>query len=619
MILQSLCNLHKRLSANPANGLPPENFSVQEITFKIVLLPDGRAEILDFRKPTTWLRNGKEIEILKPRPMILPGDARATEASFEPCFLWDDTRFVLGWHGQKNDPKRNKKCLEAFIDLHTKAEKEIADPDFTVVCNFLKQWKSTDATRYPDLLKLKKGRMVFQISGKTEFVHDNPRIIEWFTKRENDKLVRAETAQCLVTGEENQAIARLHPGIKKFPGSPYTGASLVSFNDSAYESRGKEGKDVGRGTNAPTSISSANAYSMVLDWLLSENQRQRTFKLVDTIAVFWTSESTAAENQLPWMLAGPPDTEDEETKKRMRSVLSRISLGTLGQDELGAATANYFLLGMSLNQGRISVRFWNTGTLGEIINNLKLHLSQLEIVRQWNESNSKRPDPVAPFAKEILRESLPLKDGRRDDSKMQPLLAGALMRSILTGLRYPDALAIGIMNRIRIIEKNPKGEGTLDHVTYLRAAILKAWLMRNHTEWLNQQNINMTTALDTNNTSIAYQLGRLFAVYEQAQRAAHDFKLERTIRETMFSSACATPLAVFVRLDKLNKHHLTKLKKGSKLYLSSMIDEIHQKVHADAPLPSALDLKGQSLFCIGYYHQRHDLRLKPTNTELQTA
>ena len=619
MILQSLCNLHNRLSAIPSNGLPPKSYSLQEITFKIILLPDGSVEILDFRKPVTWIRNGKEIEVLKPRPLILPGDARASEASFEPCFLWDDTRFVLGWHGQKNDPKRNKKCRDAFVDFHVKVANEIDDPDFTAVCNFLKNWSPSHANRHPDLLKLKKGRIVFQVSGKTEFVHDNPRIREWFAKREHDIMGEAIAAQCLVTGEENQTIARLHPGIKNFPGSPYTGASLVSFNDSAYESYGKEGKEVGRGSNSPTSVSSANAYATVLDWLLSERQRQRVFKFVDTIAVFWTSEPTAAENQLPWMLAGPPDAEDNETKKRIRQALSKISLGTLGADEMGGGKTDYYLLGMSLNQGRISVRFWNTSTLAELVSKLKLHLHQLNIVRQWNESNSRRPDPVAPNAKEILREIAPLKDGRRDDSKLPPLLAGSLMRSILTGSRYPDALAIGVINRIRIIEKKPKGEGTLDHVTYLRAAILKAWLMRNNQEWLNQHNIEMTTALEKDNPSTAYQLGRLFAVYEQAQRAAHEFKLERTIRETMFSSACATPLAVFVRLDKLNKHHIQKLKKGTKSFLNNLIDEIYQKVRASVPFPSALDLKGQSLFCIGYYHQRHDLRPNSTITEPQTV
>jgi hypothetical protein len=61
-------------------------------------------------------------------------------------------------------------------------------------------------------------------------------------------------------------------------------------------------------------------------------------------------------------------------------------------------------------------------------------------------------------------------------------------------------------------------------------------------------------------------------------------------------------------LDRLNKNHLQKLKQGSNRFFSDLIDEIHQKVKAPGFYPASLDLKGQSLFCIGYYHQRHDLR-----------
>jgi CRISPR-associated protein Csd1 len=326
-----------------------------------------------------------------------------------------------------------------------------------------------------------------------------------------------------------------------------------------------------------------------------------------------------AETIFPWSLAGPPAAEDDEIKQRIRNLLIKIRSGYVGTDLLGDPKVTFYILGLSLNQGRLCIRFWHTGSVEELTDKVRLHLIQLEIVGQHDESNSTKPDPIVPNTRELLQEIVPFKDGRRDESKLPPLLAGALLQSILTGTRYPDIFAQTVMNRIRILEKKPKGEGTLDHVTYLRAAILKAWLMRNHKEWLTQQNIQMTTALDKDNASIAYQLGRLFAAYEQAQRAAHEFKLERTIRETMFSSACSTPLAVFVRLDKLNKHHLMKLKKGSKSFLSSLIDEIYQKVTANAPLPSALDLKGQSLFCIGYYHQRHEFRPKSKPAEPQTV
>lgn len=607
MILQSLSNLHERLSSIPDNGLAPQHYSAQEITIKIVLLPDRSFEILDFRQQETKARHGKEVSFLAPRLLIVPGEARATEASFEPCFLWDDTRFVLGWHGQKNDTVRNKKCRDAFVTQHLKHEEDINDPDYSLFCDFLRNWETKNIVNHPDLLKIKKGRIVFEVAGKNRLLHETPRVREWFLSMARKPDSRTKTGQCLITGQLDRSLARLHPGIRNFPGSPYTGASIVSFNDSAYESYGKEGKNEGRGINSPCSEAAVKSYAAALDWLLSKNQSQRTFKIADSQAVFWTSEKTEAEENFPWMLAGPPNPENYETLKRLNNLLSKIHRGTSGDDLLGNPQAEFYILGLSLNQGRLSVRFWQTGSLGELIGNLKLHFNHLEIIREWDE-HSKHPDSKTPNAKDLLLQIVPLKEGRRDEGKIPSQLAGALMRSILTGTRYPDSLAQGVMNRIRIIEKKPKGDGNLENVTYLRAAILKAWLLRNHNEWLNQQNITMTTALDKDNPSVAYQLGRLFAIYEQAQRAAHEYKLERTIRETMFSSASSTPLAIFVSLDKLNKHHLQKLKKGSKNYLSDLIDEIHQKITASGSYPASLDLKKQSLFCIGYYHQRHDLR-----------
>jgi CRISPR-associated protein Csd1 len=397
----------------------------------------------------------------------------------------------------------------------------------------------------------------------------------------------------------------VHPSIKGIydePGKP-SEKGIVVFKTAkrAFSSYGKDGL---QGLNAPISIRAALGYVTALNWLITN----RRFRIGDATTVFWTDKPDLAEELLPWMLSGTPVSENDETK-RISSILAKVARGTLGADDFGNQNTEYYILGLSPNASRLSVRFWQTGDLGELITNLKLHFNHLEIVQEWDD-HSKHPDSQTPNVRELLLQIVPLKDGRRDESKIPPQLSGALMCSILEGTRYPDSLAQGVMNRIRIIEKKPKGDGTLENVTYLRAAILKAWLLRNHNEWLNQQNITMTTALDKDNPSVAYQLGRLFAIYEQAQRAAHEYKLERTIRETMFSSASSTPLAIFVRLDKLNKHHLQKLKQGSKNYLNDLIDEIHQKITASGSYPASLDLKKQSLFCIGYYHQRHDIRQK---------
>lgn len=615
MILQALYQLYQRLPEIDRPG-----FASMGLSWAIVLSKSGELESL--RPLRQKADRGNKIV---PVQISTPTPGKRTSGD-KAGFLTDKTDYILGFDPETRSDKKAaeklKKRFELFRDTHLFAQTSINHPEFDAVCEFLKSWNPEDPSNAERLAvaanapiqEIIGSNLAFQISGCIGFVHDLSEAQEfWIQSSSKDK--ENHVSRCLVTGDL-ESIKIVHPAVKGIydePGKPVE-KGIVVFQTAkrAFSSYGKDGL---QGINAPVSIRAALGYSSALNWLI----KNRRIRIGDTTTIFWTAEASPAESNFLWMLSGPPASEDENTRNRIAKALVQIRQGTISRDDLGESEVPYYILGLSPNASRLSIRFWHTSTLGNLAAMLKLHFSQLEIVRQRDEFNSTRPDPITPNVRDILQEIVPFKDGRRDESKLPPLLAGALLQAILTGTRYPDILAQSIMNRIRILEKKPKGEGTLDHVTYLRVAILKAWLMRNHNEWIKQQNINMTTALDKNNTSIAYQLGRLFAVYEQAQRAAHEFKLERTIRETMFSSACATPLAVFVRLDKLNKHHLAKLKKGSKSFLSSLIDEIHQKVHAYAPLPSALDLKGQSLFCIGYYHQRHDLRLKPTTTELQTA
>ena len=185
------------------------------------------------------------------------------------------------------------------------------------------------------------------------------------------------------------------------------------------------------------------------------------------------------------------------------------------------------------------------------------------------------------------------------------------MNSILTGADYPQALATLVLNRIRSdrhIDPTIQRDTALEtyraqEEAYLRVSILKAYLNRNHT-------MKLESAIDETRTEPAYHLGRLFAVYEHAQKNAHDFKLNRTIRETMYSSASATPLAVFGRIERLHHHHTAKKShpKGGDAETTGsyadMVKEIKQHFKGQTPIyPASLNLIGQSLFAVGYYHQ----------------
>ena len=611
MILQSLTSLYDRLAEDPANGLPMAGYSLQNITFRIIIRFDGTlVEIQDARQEEILIgKNGKEKKMLRPVTLIVPGQTKSTGQGINPCTLWDNLTYLCGYPQPDKDTVKAEKnrvraprCFTGSQKHHISTFSDTNDSSILAVRKYFERYQPADIAPSIESLPIdaRLGNGVFQVTGHTAYAHKFYEPITVVKSSAGNPIL----GQCLVTGKVSP-IARLHePKIKNFDPK---GSLLVSFNEQAYESFAKEdAKKSGQGANSPISEAAAFAYCNALNWLLAN--RERRFRLGDATTVFWTDAPTPAEQLMPWMISGNTP-QDPTMLARIQNILQRLASGTIGADELGDPETPYYILGLSPNASRLSIRFWNTSTLGDLLVNLKQHFADLRIVRQWDETNSKNPDSLAPTVFQLLRQT------SRDADGIPPLLGGALIRAILFGTRYPESLITGVMNRIRVVEKKQQGEGTLDNVSYLRASILKAWLIRNHQIWLQQQNIMIKTALDKDNPRTAYQLGRLFAIYEQAQRASHEFKLERTIRETMFSAASATPRAVFGRLDRLNKHHLAKLSIGSNRFYSDMIDEIHQKISAPTFYPASLNLKDQSLFCIGYYHQRYDLRPQKNTPE----
>ena len=109
-------------------------------------------------------------------------------------------------------------------------------------------------------------------------------------------------------------------------------------------------------------------------------------------------------------------------------------------------------------------------------------------------------------------------------------------------------------------------------------------------------------SLDREHPNIAYQLGRLFAVLETAQRMALG-KVNASIRDRYFGAASATPAGVFPLLLRGVQNHLGKLRKDHKGgWIEREIEDILDVVGID--LPRSLPLVEQGRFAIGYYHQR---------------
>ena len=216
--------------------------------------------------------------------------------------------------------------------------------------------------------------------------------------------------------------------------------------------------------------------------------------------------------------------------------------------------------------------------MGDISRKIGQHFNDLAIIKNFD------ADPEFPGIWQLLRETAVL----RKSENISPVLAGSIVRSIMTGSAYPQSLMAAIISRIRADQE----------INYLRAAMIKACLVRKYR--INGISKEVTMPLDKESTNIAYRLGRLFAVLEKAQKDAIP-GANTTIKDRYYSSASATPSIVFPQLIRLSQHHIQKAKYGS--VADKMIEEIMQGIQG---FPAHLSLDDQGLFAIGYYHQRKD-------------
>lgn len=584
MILQALNELYPRLAEDSAYEIAPPGFSPQKISLRIVIKMDGN--LIDLQDARTPDEKGK----LQNSVLLVPGEAKPSGAGINPCFLWDNQTYLLGRQPEDKPEGFGLKRFEAFRKRHQELENMISAPEFSAVCRFLEQWSPERIAEFPILAELGTGFGIFQIQGEKKPVHELAAIKNWWkgTLASEDG---ADAGQCLVTGDV-APIARLHPKIKGVPGAQAAGASLVSFNATAYDSYGK---DKEQGLNSPVCVDVAFQYGTALNSLLTGPQsRRHRIRIGDTSTVFWTEKGTVVEDCLADVFSNGShalqEVQDVAKRAQIQRVLEAVRSGGNYAD-LGDQKTPFYVLGLAPNAARLSVRFFHRSSVGDLIAKLHAHHECIEIVKQYTEQIGTRfPDPDFPAIWQILRETARVAD------EIPPLLSGALTRAIVEGTPYPEGLFSAIIRRIQADRT----------VNYLRVATLKAVLIRNH-------KLNIPTMLDTENTDTAYLLGRLFAALEKTQEDALG-NINAGLRDRFYSAASATPGSVFPRLLRTYQHHLSKLNGGAKVNRERLVQEIMSPISA-AGFPSQFPLKKQGIFAIGYYHQRKDCFTKKESPE----
>lgn len=566
MILQALVEHYEDLAAQGTLARP--GWSNANISYALYINDAGELEQVVSLK--NEVERGKK-KVLVPRPMSLPAPVKRS-SGVSSNFLWDNSSYILGVD-EKGKPQRSLECFSACSTLHHKLLDGTDSPTARAVLSFFDLWDPAQAREHPALAdKLQEilagANLVFWYNGS--YLQDDPQIRSAW-QAHYDSAGDGPELVCLVTGKKGPA-ELVHPSIKGLAGAQSSGAALVSFNGDAFCSHGRE-----QSLNAPTSKYAAFAYTSALNHLLAD--RDYVGRIGDTTVLFWASGSQRAYQSFSVAsLFGAPTAYAASDLQKMMIDLCQGKPVLFEETHLDPGTT-FYILGLSPNAARLSVRFFLKNSFGAFVKNILSHQERLEIIRP----SFDRFETI-PLWK-LLDETV--NQNSRDKSPV-PGMAGETLRAILSDTPYPASLLNGVALRIRAEREVTRG----------RAAILKAYYLKNPNPDIPKE--VLTVSLNPDSTNIPYTLGRLFSVLEAIQLSANP-GINATIKDKYFNSASAMPSRVFPTLINLAQKHLRKLDKGWSISYSKQLTEMTAKL--EEGFPDRLSLPQQGAFQLGYYHQ----------------
>lgn len=568
----------------------PEGYSNVNVHYLVCLTEDGKiGEIIDYQeKISIKSDNGKVKEKWIPRVKIMP--QRTEKPGIDSNIIEHRPLYIFGLNledGKLTPDDRTdkaKKSHAAFVTANLEFLEGINSPIVNAYRNFLMTWKPEDETENASLLSLGKNYgksgYLFCLSGYPELLlHEDPQVKEkWeqFYHSSCDEIESEHKAQCAISGEQAE-IARIHNKIKGVYGGMATGSVLIGYKNSAESSYGNT-----QSYNSNISEKAMKKYTEALNYLLAST-KHKTF-LDDITIVFWALDtSEKCEDTLMAMLCGQSDEMNaEETQQMLNKLLEDSKKGKITEERLQSlgyieSNVDFYMLGLKPNSSRLSVKFLYRRKYADLLWNIAKFQRELQVSEE-----------IFPISLRRIKDEL--RSPKSTSEKINPALLAKLFEAAIYGTRYPTSLLETVIRRVKTDDGNKS-------VNRVRVGIIKACLNRNY------KKEEFKVALDKENCNQAYLCGRLFAVLEKIQMDASGTKLNRTIKDAYFASACAKPAIIFPKLLKLAQNHLNKVK--SPVFYNILLGEIMDKLCGE--FPETLLLQNQGRFIIGYYQQLQKL------------
>lgn len=598
MLIKALCDYSA--AANLCGDI--EAYYKQAIDFEILLALDGTVTaIQDLRKPIEGTKRYITPELLLP-------EQRGNTTVIYSYLIEHRREYIFGLEREKGKNsfktipgKAGKKSKhDTFCERNLPFFEEIDSDICKAYCNFIRTWNPDLQTENEILLQMganfDNARFCFGLDGSPEIMlHEDPRVKENYQallwEEQKEKQATQQTGFCSILGE-HLPICEMHDKLKGI-GSQ---AKLVSFGKdqtdrNAFYSYGKS-----LGYNCNISEKAMKQYTAALNFLLADNGHHKNFG--DMVVVYFAmKQNDAAECDAFSLLFGDfasdqKETVDQETEKDLNQVYNYAKTGVLKDLSGMDPDSIFYVAGLTANSSRICTKFVVRNRFGVILEHVAAHQKDIRIL------GNQKPVSMYWIQKQLV-------SPKSKDAKVPPPLIAGLFASILNGTRYPDALLATVIARV----KTDTDETQQKKVNHIRAGLIKGCLNRK----AKKEEITMSLNLD--NTNQAYLCGRLFAVLEKIQQDASGGNLNRTIKDSYFSSACSKPATVFPKLIQLSQNHLKKVEYV--LFYQKLCGDIIDQLE-DA-FPSTLSLDEQGKFIIGYYQQNKALYAKKEKQQETTT
>lgn len=595
MLIKALCDYST--AANLCGDT--EAYYKQAIDFEVLLALDGTVTaIQDLRKPIEGTKRYITPELLLP-------EQRGNITVIYSYLIEHRREYIFGLEREKGKNsfktipgKAGKKSKhDTFCERNLPFFEEIDSDICKAYCNFIRTWNPDLQTENEILLQMganfDNARFCFGLDGSPEIMlHEDPRVKENYQalllEEQKEKQATQQTGFCSILGER-LPICEMHDKLKGI-GSQ---AKLVSFGKdqtdrNAFYSYGKS-----LGYNCNISEKAMKQYTAALNFLLADNGHHKNFG--DMVVVYFAmKQNDTAECDAFSLLFGDfasdqKETVDQETEKDLNQVYNYAKTGVLKDLSGMDPDSIFYVAGLTANSSRICTKFVVRNRFGVILEHVAAHQKDIRILEK------QKPVSMYWIQKQLV-------SPKSKDAKVPPPLIAGLFASILNGTRYPDALLATVIARV----KTDTDETQQKKVNHIRAGLIKGCLNRK----AKKEEITMSLNLD--NTNQAYLCGRLFAVLEKIQRDASEEELNRTIKDSYFSSACSKPATVFPKLIQLSQHHLKKIKAKEKakyaVFYQNLCGDIIDQLEDVFPNTFSLDEQGK--FIIGYYQQNKALYAK---------